>query len=135
MPPTANVRSVDQTEWEFVYPAPTDLAPELQLEKRHVVLAFAEPVAIDRVRVRGSKLESAELVITTVEPESGIERKEHDRLGYRIGGDLTWHLRRLARAERVNTLKIAAELAPDATDSSSRSLRLAIEFKANPIRP
>jgi lysophospholipase L1-like esterase len=133
MPPSANVRQRGPDEWELSYPAQGELTPRLPLGKPHVVLAFAQPVAIKNLRVSGTGLNEAELFLTSVDPHTGIERKQHTALGSRPGTDASWSLLGIPEATQVNTLKLAARI--EARGSAERTLRVRIEFDEKPVRP
>lgn len=135
MPPNANLRQVGLREWELVYPPGGAPAPKAPLGKPHVMVAFAEPVAIRRVSVSGSALKSAELYLTVVDPVTRVERKHHVDLGAKVGNSEKWTIEGNDEAANVNTLKLAAELDPAAVETKARTLRLRIDFDDPPVRP
>ena len=135
MPPAADVRKVRDSEWEFAYPSPSDEMLEMPLGKRHVVLAFEEPVPIARLRLSGEALASAEIFLVGIDPATGIEGKEQAALGRRTGKMLAWDTREVHGAGRVNLIRIVAELAPQATGAESRKLRVSIDSGTNEVLP
>jgi hypothetical protein len=135
MPPDANVRRVGIGQWELVYPEAGALAPRLPLGKPHVVLAFAEPVAIRGVKVSGARLRASELHLASVDPAAGVERKELQALGPRNGDDAVWQLSGVPGADHVNTLRLAAQFDAPANDAKARTLKVHIEFGDNRVRP
>jgi hypothetical protein len=135
MPPTANLRQFGAGDWEFVYPASGSLAPTLPIGKPHVMVAFAEPVAIRLVRITGENLTGGELYMTSVDAATGVERKRHIELGSRSSKTLEWTVTPSPETAQVNTLKLAASLEPRASDAKARSLRLHVDFDEPPVRP
>lgn len=135
MPPDAGVRRIEAGEWELDYPGPEDTAPRLPLAKPHVVLAFAEPVAVRRVTISGALLRESELYFSAVDPATGIEGKDNPSLGIGNGNSVGWSLEGAPGADRVNTLKLVAEFDPAAKDPKARRLNLKIEFDEDPVRP
>jgi hypothetical protein len=107
----------------------------MPLGKRHVVLAFEEPVPIERVRLSGEALTSAEILVASIDPVTGIEGKDQAALGRRTGKMLAWETRDVRGADRVNTIRIFAELAPETTGAESRKLRLSIDSGTNEVLP
>jgi hypothetical protein len=136
-PPNAKVRKLAANEWEFVYPRNGEVMPYLPLSKPHVVFAFAQPVSIRRVEIKGALLREGELFITSVDPKTGIEEKEHHALGHRAGTMASWSLAALPQAARTNTLKLVAEMDMSQPErgEAARSLRLRIDFDDDPVRP
>jgi len=135
MPPSANLRPLGPGEWEFVYPASGSPAPMLPLGKPHVMIAFAQPVAIRRISVTGETLKAAELHLTVVDPATCVEQKQDIDLGAKSGKEPEWTLPASLKAAHVNTLKVTAEFDEGASDTTARSLRLRIEFDNPPVRP
>lgn len=135
MPPEARVRQVGAGDWELVYPKPGDPTLTLPLGKPHVLLAFAEPAAIRSVTVSGAGLREAELHLATVDPATGVERKERQALGTRNGTEAVWHTSGVPGADRVNTLSLAARFDAPADDANTRTLKLHIDFEEPPRSP
>ena len=135
MPPAAQVRQVRDSEWELAYPSPSDEMLEMPFGKRHVVLAFEEPVPIEALRLAGDALVGAEIFLASIDPATGIERKEQTALGHRTGRALAWDTRKVQGAGRVNTIRIVAELAPEATRPENRRLRFSIDSGRNEVLP
>ena len=135
MPPAADVREVRDGEWDLSYPAPNDEMLEMPLAKRHVVLAFEEPVPIERLRLRGDALGGAEVFLASTDPATGIERKEPVGLGHQTGQALAWDTREVSGADRVNAIRIVADLTPEARGAEGRRLGLSIESGANEVLP
>ena len=107
----------------------------LPLGKPHVMIAFAQPVAIRRISVTGETLKAAELHLTVVDPATCVEQKQDIDLGAKSGKEPEWTLPASLKAAHVNTLKVTAEFDEGASDTTARSLRLRIEFDDPPVRP
>jgi hypothetical protein len=135
MPPAADVREVRDGEWVLSYPAPNDEMLEMPLGRRHVVLAFEEPVPIDRLRLRGDALGGAEVFLASTDPVTGIERKDSVGLGHRTGQALAWDTKEVVGADRVNAIRIVADLTPEVRGVEGRRLGLSIESGANEVLP
>ena len=135
MPPAVDVHYVRDGEWDFAYPSPNDEMLEMPLGKRHLVLAFYEPVPIERLRLAGNALVGAEIFFASTDPATGIEGKEQAALGRRSGKALAWDTREVHGADRVNTIRIVADLDPEARGAGSRKLRLSIDSGRNEVLP
>ena len=135
MPPAADVREVRDGEWVLSYPAPNDEMLEMPLGRRHVVLAFEEPVPIDRLRLQGDALGGAEVFLASTDPVTGIERKDSVGLGHRTGQALAWDTKEVVGADRVNAIRIVADLTPEVRGVEGRRLGLSIESGANEVLP
>jgi hypothetical protein len=131
MPPAANVRPLKAGQWEFTYPGAAEEMLEMPLGKNHVMLAFEEPVTIDRLRLSGETLLDAEVSLSTVDPATGIERKEPFLLGQKAGRELSWENTSLPHGTLVSSVRIAADLSPQASDVSDGELRLTV-YPADP---
>lgn len=135
MPPAAEVRRIGPGEWELTYPEPGAPALLLPLGKPHVLLAFAEPVAIKNIKVSGAMLKASEIHLASVDPVTGVENREHQALGVRNGNSALWSLAGVPGRDRVNTLRLAAQLDGAAKDARDRTLNLHIDFEDNPVKP
>ena len=134
MPPTAAVVSTGHNQWELTYPTPSESTLELPLGKRHVMLAFAEPVQIGQIELAGNALLDCELHVTVVDPRTGIEMRDHIALGSRQGSALSWRIPKTLNGSRINTLKISANL-DNTTQGASRVLRVAIDVLEKGTQP
>jgi lysophospholipase L1-like esterase len=110
MPPASEVQRVGTADWALTYPGDEVTMPTAPLGKRHVVLSFAQPVAIRSVRVAGDSLREAELYATVVDPATAVERNAPRNLGRKSGSTLSWTVAADRTAEPVNTLKLAASM-------------------------
>ena len=127
MPPAADIRPVRDGEWDFFYPSSSDEMLEMPLGKRHVVVAFEEPVPIERLRLAGDALVAAEVFLASTDPATGIERKEQVSLGRQSGNLLAWETREVHGADRVNTIRIVANM----TEERPRVTLDASSFRAS----
>jgi lysophospholipase L1-like esterase len=136
MPPAARVRRIGGGDWELSYPEPGAAALTLPLGKPYVQLAFAEPVAIRSVSIAGAGLRESELHLATIDPATGVERKEPQALGSRSGPQAAWPTAGVPGADEVNALALAAQFdarfdsAPNGAEA--RVLKLHIDFEAQP---
>ena len=115
MPPAAEVRQVRDSEWEFAYPSPSDEMLEMPFGKRHVMLAFEEPVPIEALRLAGDALVDAEIFLASIDPATGIRTQGTNRARPPDRQSACLGHAESPRGGSRNTIRIVAELAPEAT--------------------
>lgn len=109
----------DNAPGQFRFQYPTDPAKMLRMpiEQRHVQLHLALPSDLRALRLRGADLASAQLFVTHVDPQTGIDSGATTAQPPQRGDALDWPLGDAGRL--VNTVRVVAEF-----DGDDRSLTL-----------
>ncbi len=118
MPAQLAVESSVPGQIRFAYPTDAAAMLRLPIEQSHVLLSLALPSDLRGVRLRGPDLASAQIHLTHVDPEKGIDagviasepKQSGDALDWEFAGDA---------GRLVNTVRVVADF-----DGTDRSLTL-----------
>ena len=159
LPYSLNPEKLSSSSWRFTYPDQTDMMLSMPLHEKHVVLSFELPVAIQSLSLRGEILNSARLWVNSVDPDTGIARRDNIDIGTQHGNQAHWDLNDLPQSTAINALKFSVDITAndryaqfikcDNTDlsgngrhydfrnpsTSGRELVLTINFNEVSVRP
>jgi hypothetical protein len=118
MPAKLAVQSNAPGQIRFAYPTDPATMLRMPIEQSHVQLNLALPSDLRALRLRGPNLASAQLHLTHVDPQTGIDSGATTAEPEQRGDALDWELAGDA-GRLVNTVRVVAEF-----DGADRSLTL-----------
>ena len=124
-PAALDVREVAEGAWTFAYPTDEESMPYMPLRRKHVLLSFELPVALDRVEIRSPGLRWAELHASVIDEGTGFDHGDLHAFGARAGPEAAWPLTDEPAARHVNTLRLALEGADSSRSLGTVTLRIA----------
>jgi len=118
MPSQLAVQKNEAGQIRFEYPSDEGLMLRMPIKKRHVQLHLAMPSTLREIRLAGPNLARAQIHLTQVNPQDGIDYGDPRTEPHQKGNQLRWELS-AATGQLVNTVRIVADF-----DGADRSLTL-----------
>jgi hypothetical protein len=113
MPASLAVAHDEPGEIRFTYPRDDASMLRMPIEQSHVLLSLAEPSDLRALRLRGPDLAGAQLHLSHVDPEDGVDPGVAKSEPQQRGDTLAWELSGDA-GRLVNTVRVVAEFSgPD----------------------
>lgn len=118
MPGKLAVQQNTAGQIRFAYPSDEAKMLRMPLERDHVQLHLAMPSNLREIRLAGPDLANAQIHLTQVNPEDGIDYGDLASVPQQSGSQLKWELP-AAIGQLVNTVRVVADF-----DGADRSLTL-----------
>jgi hypothetical protein len=107
LPASCNVQQ-NGSNMFFVYPMDSEMLT-MPIRKPFVQFNLENPVAISQLSLNGANLKSADIYISSDDPDKHFDDGSLLELGQKKGGSPNWKLPLNPRTARVNTIRICAE--------------------------